>query len=57
MGKTKPFKGLVAIDAERNIGWVGSLVVNPSFSPTGKWGFCRRLDDGSPVSREVHAGF
>jgi RNA-directed DNA polymerase len=31
--------------------------VNPSFSPTGKWGFCRRLDDGSPVSREVHAGF
>ena len=28
--------------------------MNPSFSPTGRWGFCRRLDDGSGMSREAH---
>ena len=31
--------------------------MNPSFSPTGRWGFCRRLDDGSGMSREAHVPF
>ena len=31
--------------------------MNPSFSPTGRWAFCRRLDDGSGMSREAHVPF
>ena len=31
--------------------------MNPSFLPTGRWGFCRRLDDGSGMSREAHVPF
>jgi hypothetical protein len=56
LGTQEKAKGLLATDAKQKIDWEESLVAIPNNLFIGKWRYFRRLDNGSPVSRKVHAG-
>ena len=56
-GCAESTNGFTGIAAELNIGSVVLRNVSPDCLRTGGWGFVLRLDDGSRVSREVHARF
>ena len=47
----------IDIGGEQSTGWDASQGENPGCLLTGRWGYCRRLDDGSRMSREVHVRF